>query len=53
MARIISSYYTQLGDTDRTFIVLPTLASLPDAYVRAQKRFASSVNHKAKNEIEA
>lgn len=47
------SFYTQLEGADRTFCILPTMASLPDSYIRAQKRFAASKNLKAKNEIEA
>lgn len=48
-----ASFYTQLEGADRTFCILPTMASLPDSYIRAQKRFAASKNLKAKNEIEA
>lgn len=46
-------FYTQLEGADRTFIILPSLASLPESYIRAQKRFTASKNFKAKSEIEA
>ena len=47
------SFYTQLAAGSRTFIVLPSQSTLPESYLRAERRFSSNLNSRAQTEIEA